>query len=359
MRLGILASIVVLALAAASPGEEPPRWTLELEVNGKQVEGSPLAWDDSRVELLLRDGKVLTFAPSEASGFRKSSSSFRSYSLGEFRKRLTQELGAGFEISGTGHYIVAHPHGQRDYWSPRFEELYRSFMHYFSARGFRLTEPEFPLVAIVFRNQHDFLQYARKEGARIGPDAKGYYSPDTNRVSLFDVSGGNANADNWHEHAETIIHEATHQTAFNTGVHRRFSAVPAWVVEGLATMFEAPGVWNSRQHTTRGDRLNRGRLSQFQRYLERRKSDSLVDLISSDRRFDLDPGASYAESWAFSFFLAETQPRKYSQYLALTARRPPFAVCTPAERMADFTEVFGKDLKMLDARFLRFISEIK
>ena len=47
------------------------------------------------------------------------------------------------------------------------------------------------------------------------------------------------------ENSATIIHEVTHQVAFNCGVHTRFNDVPRWVSEGLATMFEAKGVWNS------------------------------------------------------------------------------------------------------------------
>ena len=41
--------------------------------------------------------------------------------------------------------------------------------------------------------------------------------------------------------SDTIIHEATHQTAYNVGVHARFADQPRWLVEGLAMMFEAEG----------------------------------------------------------------------------------------------------------------------
>src|SRR5262245_20690259 len=32
---------------------------------------------------------------------------------------------------------------------------------------------------------------------------------------------------------DTMIHEATHQVAFNTGLHSRLGCNPKWVVEGL------------------------------------------------------------------------------------------------------------------------------
>ena len=77
------------------------------------------------------------------------------------------------------------------------------------------------------------------------PNTLGHYDPASNRVFLFDVTSGTS-GDDWSENADTIIHEATHQTAYNVGVHKRFTAAPRWLVEGLATMFEARGVWNAQ-----------------------------------------------------------------------------------------------------------------
>jgi hypothetical protein len=68
--------------------------------------------------------------------------------------------------------------------------------------------------------------------------------------------------------------------------------------------------------------------------------------------------AAYAESWAFSFFLVETEPQKYLECLKRTASRPPFQEYTAGERTADFTAIFGSDWRMLEARFLRFMAEV-
>ena len=130
---------------------------------------------------------------------------------------------------------------------------------------------------------------------------------------LFDVTAKDSKAD-WSENAETIIHEATHQTAFNVGVHRRFAAAPRWLVEGLATMFEAPGVWNAQYDHTQADRVNRGRLAGFRDYVaKRRQPGSLATLLTTDDAFRSDPDGAYAEAWALSFYLCETQPRLYAE----------------------------------------------
>ena len=108
--------------------------------------------------------------------------------------------------------------------------------------------------------------------------------PTSNRVFLFDVTAGTSGVD-WSENADTIIHEATHQTAYNVGIHRRFTAAPRWLVEGLATMFEARGVWNAQYDHTQADRINRGRLDGFPRLRRRRAGNRARSraLLTSDR----------------------------------------------------------------------------
>jgi hypothetical protein len=82
-------------------------------------------------------------------------------------------------------------------------------------------------------------------------------------------------------------------------------------------------------------------------------------LIASDKLFESDVITAYAESWALTFYLAETQPREYSEYLRKTAARPDFATYTGPQRIADFTSIFGDDWRMLDVRVARFIGELR
>jgi hypothetical protein len=185
----------------------------------------------------------------------------------------------------------------------------------------------------------------------------GYYSPETNRLTLYDLGG---NAKRWQDNASVVIHEATHQTAFNSGVHSRSARPPLWLAEGLATLFEARGVYDAATFAAPAERVNRGRLGDFRAVLEKRhRPEVLKSLVASDQIFQMNPGAAYAEAWAFTYFLVETEPRKYAQFFARTAARVPFSEYPPNRRLADFTAVFGADWRMLEARFLRFIADVK
>jgi hypothetical protein len=82
-------------------------------------------------------------------------------------------------------------------------------------------------------------------------------------------------------------------------------------------------------------------------------------MISSDQQFESNPIDAYAQAWAFTFFLVEKMPREYARYLQKTASRPSFTAYLSAQRLKDFTDIFGDNLALLDAQFVRFIDELK
>ncbi len=358
MRIAVAAIMIASCWTARASVAAPLGPMVRLTLRGQELEGAPLAWNAREVHLLGRDGRLWQFQPSRAAEFRQTSSQFSGYSTSELRAILLRSLGRDYEVSGTSHYLVAHPRGGRDKWAQRFEDLYRSFVHYFSVRGLTPVQPPFPLLGIVCKDRRDFQRYAADGQGAVPAGVLGWYGLESNRIVLYDMQAG-PDSQHWQQNASVIIHEATHQTAFNTGVHSRWAPPPLWVAEGLATMFEAPGVYDSRHWTQRSDRVNRGRLEAFRRRVEpNHRLESLRAMIASDRRFRVAPAAAYAEAWALSFYLVETQPSKYARYLALTAAREPFTKATAAERTAEFESVFGTDWRMFQAHFLRFMATV-
>ncbi len=355
----LLACLVYLAVVAAdwALGDEASA-AVRFKLGSATVEGRTMYWNKSSAAVLAGDGRLWQFDTAKATDVERLNQPFRSQSLVKMRADLAREFGSAFEVSAAGRYLVVHPRGHGGEWSQRFDELYRSFKMFFAVRGFQLQEPEFPLVAIIMRTKGEFQRYARKEKTQLKPSILGYYSSETNRVAMYDVTDGRGDAA-WQANAETIIHEATHQTAFNTGIHSRFAPPPQWVAEGLGTLFEARGIWDSRSTGPQADRVNRGRLTQFRHLLTKHKTDTLVQLVSNDKLFKSDIDQAYAESWALTYYLSQTQPTKYAAYLARTARRPEFQKYTSAQRLADFTAVFGENFRLLDAQFLQYVRDVQ
>ncbi len=358
MQLAILIA-VFWCRPAFAPAATPSQAMIELSYQGRKIEGSPISWNENIVHLLGRDGQLWDIGPDSVKDFKKTADQFRPFSPSEIRAMLLAELGDNYEVSGTGHYLVAHPKGQGEKWAERFEELYRSFVSYFSQRGFRCSAPPFPLIGIVCRNQREFQLHSAEKGVMVPNGVLGFYNWKSNRIMLYDM-GGSADSGNWRQNAAVIIHEATHQTAFNTGEHSRYAPPPIWLTEGLAMTFEAPGVYDAHDYPQLLERVNRGRLHDFRLLVENHhRPEVMASMIASDQLFKINPMAAYAEAWALSFFLVETEPRKYAQYLHITASRPPFSEYSSTQRTADFTSVFGANWRMLESQFLHFMKGLE
>lgn len=348
---------LLLWFAAAPLRAEPAPFMMQAMVAGKAIDGQPLKWSDDEMSLLGRDGALYEFNPSDAKNAKRYGKGFVGYNSQELQAKLRDEFDRSFEITTTPHFVVVHPHGQWRAWGDRLESLYRSFTHYMSVRGMRMSEPRMPLVAVVFRTQEDYYRHAASGGNPLPSGVLGHYEPDSNRVYLFDIEQRDGNPD-WSENAATIIHEATHQTANNVGVHSRFAEQPRWLIEGLAMMFEARGVWDNASLQQQKDRLNAARLKDFRDSAKNRPADWMTLLVGSDLPFQYYPGMAYAEAWMLTFYLCETRPQEYSAYLARVAARPAFSKYTPRERLADFTAVFGKDMKQLSAQLQHYVDEL-
>ncbi|MGD9126879.1 MAG: DUF1570 domain-containing protein, partial [Planctomycetia bacterium] len=299
---------------------------------------------------------------SEITRSKKIADKFQPYSVSQIRAQLLRELGKEYEVSGTNHYLVAHPRGQRDLWARRFEQLYGTFVNYFTVRGFQLSKPPFPLIGIVCRDHADFAKFAEASGGSADRGVLGFYSPKSNRIILFDVgkAGGQGR---WEHNYSTVLHEATHQVSFNTGLCNRLSPPPLWVAEGMAMLFEAPGVFDSAKYPTRTDRINRIRFDDYRQLIAVPSNEKVAKqlpkaLVLSDGLFRVAPEVAYAESWALTFYLVETRPRLYAKYLRLISSQPAFHTVSPSVRQLNFTNIFGDNWEMFVSGFERFMREL-
>ncbi len=347
---------MLVLIAAGEPcwGQQLRAWRMETE--SVSLQGVPIRGANRAISVLTSDGQLHPLAGQLR---MEPQGDFRPLTQGEMRAALTREFGRKMQVSQSSHYLVVHPPGQGEVWVERFESIYRAFRWFFQVRGTTPRPPRFPLAAIVFPTQQDMMHYAIREGARgLSPNLRGYYSHQSNRIVMYDVDA-QAKSAAWQQNNATLIHEAAHQIAFNTGLHSRYAPPPRWLVEGLGCLFEAPGIWNATAYPNRSDRLNQSRLADFTRRRESRRDDFLVNLITEDESlFRRDGELAYAEAWALTFFLSEHEPKRYLRYLTLTASRPPDKVLSAADKLREFASVFGDDWSMLESRCLRLLGTV-
>ena len=353
--------IAVIVLAFWLPSQESSgqeRFLIRVSVDQSTLVGHPLAWDSSSFVLLKRDGSISSHAMKKVNDYAKVNAQFAALSATKMQEQLRAEFGDKYKVTRTESFLVVHPRDGDHRWATTFENMFRQFKHYSRMRGCNITSPEFPLVAIVFKTRGEFTRYAIKTRTRISSLVVGYYSLESNRIVTFDQGKGNSDAEIIEN--PTVLHEAAHQSAFNTGVHNRFSPPPKWATEGLAVMFEAPGVHYSSRYSDQKDRINQARLAELRYHIANdRHKGKLADLVESDKLFSSEPSLAYSLSWGLTFYFAETQPRSFFSYLNDTSKRKAFSKYSPLERKQDFSRRFGGNYEMLESRLERFIEQLK
>lgn len=375
-----LTGLSFFLLSSVSIDANPPS-LIEIKTSSDVYLGKSIAHNDDISWMMDQSGMLSEIPLKKVTSFRRVATEFQKLPLAKMKLQLQEEFGPLFEVVSTRHYLICAPRGKAKAYGGVFEDLYQSFSHYFSLRGYQVKSPEFLMVTIIFPDRDQFFDYCKQDRVRASQGLLGYYHPYTNRTALFDQRTATKSARIEAERVkndrtysrlstggknltealrDTMIHEATHQVAFNTGLHSRVGENPRWVVEGLATAFESDDL---RAHTGgRGKattRINRNRLLWFVNYSQkRRKKDSLRSFVREDQLFQSSTFDAYAEAWALTFFLVETQPARYARYLKKISQRDPLKVYSAEARERDFKEAFKTNLKTLEVDYLKFIDRL-
>jgi Protein of unknown function (DUF1570) len=382
-RIARFVSVAIVIFLTLSPqiAESVDQVTLKRDGNETELSGKVLVTaQDGGILLLVPDGTLWNIEPQEIADHKQDERPFTPLTQGEAGRKALGELPAGFEIVTTSHYVICY-NTSRAYaqWvGALYERLYLAFTSYWKNRGFKLHEPELPLLVLVFATHDGYTTHVQPELGDNAGSIIAFYSLRSNRVSMYDLTGveslrrpGDKRGDSRQinqmlsrPEAETmvatIVHEATHQLAFNCGLQTRFADIPLWVLEGLAVYFETPDLGSSKGWKKIGE-VNRPRLERFRDYLTRRPAKSLLSLISDDKRFrDPRQGVdAYAEAWALNYYLIQQKPKEFLAYMEVMAAKKTLLTGGPELRVKEFQAAFGNDLDRLDAEFVKYMQRIR
>ncbi len=387
----------VLFCCIAACHAEPKARLIELKADTTTYLGKIVARSETHCFVMDRFGVMSNLPLDRLGSVKVIAENYRPSPSSDFRKQLQSEFRTGYEIQNSAHYVVVGKRGRAKAYVTLFEEIYRQVESFYSLRGFDAQAPEFTLVAIILGTQDEFKEYCGRDEVLWSKELRGYYSLKTNRVVLYDdpdllnsVTSTSAGHDSGvpfmsageltgvsgvasdptvfaallnrvaGETADTIVHEATHQVGYNIGIHSRIGESPAWVIEGLATVLEAPGV-RTREKSTAADKINAERLDWFrEEYGNRRKHGDLARMIADDDMFRNQSLDAYSNAWAFAYFMTETpaRARLFMRYLKKLSERDCLAAYTASDRLADFQSVFG-DIARVEVEFLRFMDRVE
>jgi len=327
-RLLLVLFSVVWFLPGDCLGQVTSDVMISVPYKGKKYVGQPLAWDGKEVALFRRDGRISQLPATDLNALDVVGDHYKPFGRDEMIAKLRAEFGGKYRVSPTKNFIVVHPPGSATKWARPFQDLYFRFSLYFESRGVKLEEPPVPLVAIVLRTRREYDRFIKDYQPGLEYSA-GYYSSRSNRIITYDHS----DQGKWRSSDDTL--------------------------EGLAQLFEAKGINNSRRYGDLSDRINKQALQQLiELYKKEEVAGVVQQLVRRDDMFRTDIEKAYAVSWGASLYLAEKYPRKYVAYLAYDGDRKAFRSHSEKQRAKDFAKFFGVDFNDFDARMKIFFTDL-
>ena len=349
------------------------RVSFEADKQLRTTTGELVAVDVKIGQLILdADGQLTTIAPNDLKRVDELTDKLVPTPAKELATKVLKIMPSGSRSIVTEHFVICY--NTSDVYarwnSELYEKLFKGFYRFWKEKGVELTSPRFPLVALIFETQGDYIQFASKEFAGA-QNTIGYYHQETNRLASYDLTGiqGLIPPKSQIMRAElinqivsrpqgerliaTIIHEVCHQLSFNSGLQVRLGDNPLWVSEGLATFFETPDL--STQNGWAGiGKLNKHNFLNLANYFPSRTNDSLELLLMDDNRLRKGDTmeSSYAEAWGLTFYLLKSKPKQFANYLERLRKKQPGSRSSPKERIELFRECFGEDLKKIDRDFI-------
>ena len=292
--------------------------------------------------------------------------------------------------SETKHYVILSDTSPEDVTmvGTLLEVAFQKYLDVCDALGWQPRPLRHKLVAVVFREQTDYLDFAIKNDKVTKTWAVGYYSPFFDRLVFYKSESGadvqkvvqqlNAqdrkvqqaeqmqqaagralrpNSQLTHaknqlaaEHdrindlaagsfVSTAVHEAAHQLFFHTDIQRNGSAYPLWLAEGLATNFET-----ERTDIQFGYHVdNWRRRDAFKLAWEKDGLVPLEIMLTQERFSDGTNSAEaiadfYAQSYVFTNWLMRERPTELRLYLE-SLLDGSFA--SAGQRKKKFEDIFG------------------
>gem|GEM_PF-755188 len=335
------------------PGPPPMVW---VQQRAEASMGLPIGLFVDGMMLMKPNGTISSIKSHDIVHQTITSEPFRIQDIKSLSEDLQREFGNRYRIRSAHPYLIVARPEKIKVWSDRFLRMHHSISLFCANRGLTQRSPDFPLIAIVLGNRSEFDHYALRDGAKIPSSCVGYYSQSSNRIVLYESpNDSDSNAT-----LETICHEATHQIAFNTGLHQRLAANPLWIVEGFAVQFEAPSLCNY----AKGNRSSNWPSSQKTAWQTLKKDPKrlrfmLEDIVRDDQLFQSETLDAYTVSWALSNYLAQRRNQQYINYLRKIGKREPFLPYPAGDRLSDFYEHFGSDFGILTRQISQHLDDLK
>jgi hypothetical protein len=362
-----------LAIAAAKSGFALDHITYKVDGRERKLSGQVLVEAADGVLLKTADGAFHRILSRTIANRSHDAQPLVMLTAEELAAQLLAELPPGFQVHQSTNYVVCYNTTRvyAEWTSSLLERLQKAFIQYWRKSGVDVAPSKQPLPVLVFGDQASYAEWSRPDLGAAVTNVIGYYNLDTNRITMYDLTGmqtlvregyGRGTRRDINDLLSTpaaeplvatIVHEATHQISFNCGLQTRLVDNPLWMSEGLAVVFETPDLRSSKSWS--GVKVNYSRWDLFLENLDAGRVPPLSRLVGDDELFRQPETAvdSYAQAWAWNYYLIKWRPKEYAAYLAAIRDQELLTPPDPKRRLAEFRKHFGPDFDKLEEEFFR------
>jgi hypothetical protein len=335
------------------------------------------------IALESREGQLYLIEQADIIDRRSDDTLFVPYTKAEMIDRFKKEFppSEGYHYLDTyGPFIIIYTTSKAfaSLCGRLLERLHEQYVLHWKRFGVELTEPQFPMAAVVLSSEERYRQYAKQDNVTLLKEQCAYYHKHTNRIAVYDTSGQQALQEGNQRRATAedtrsflmqpgslrnitaVIHEAAHQVGYNTGMHPRHAPSPVWLCEGLAVLHEVPDP-RHRSGWTPGPHINRPRLDQLRQYLGTpRLVSPIQNMIQDDKLFAKPATAldNYALAWGVTYYLVKKRQKELVLYLNVLQAKKPDSDDSQEIRIKDFESCFGGDWTKFYKEFHDFVRRL-
>lgn len=358
VRLSVIAMLLVLLSKPRACEADDSTWKIKVGDSNSTVLSGRIISEipGSAVLLEERNGKLHQITAKQIQSRDATETLFAPLTSSELALDLLSQVPAEFEITETEHFVFCSNSATEyvEFCGKLLESVFDQYFRFMGDLKIAVNAPVRKLPVVIFANASDFQAFAKEQHPEISfEDTPGYFSVPDNQILLLDLTGDRSirSATSIRKRlaerplqVATVVHEAVHQLAFNSGLQVRMADNPMWLSEGLAMYFES-GVSRSSLLLSRTGLVNPRHHPAFMMLVQDQKiSGGLKSLIESDTAFQNveEMPAAYAKSWALTHYLFREERIGMQKYLQGIAMRKPMVGLTAEQRTQEFQDAFGK-----------------
>ena len=375
LRFSIIAALSLLLVDSARCEAEDSTWKITVgDSAGPVITGRIVAeLPGSAVLLEERNGKLHQISSRQIESRDDAETLFAPFTSSELALDLLTQVPSGFEITETEHYVLCSNSATEyvEFCGKLLESVFDQYFRFTADLKAWVAAPGRKLPIVIFASTSDFQVFAKQQHPEISfDDTPGYFSVPDNQTLLLDLTGDRSirSATSIRKRlaekpfqVATVVHEAVHQLAFNTGLQVRMADNPLWLSEGLAMYFES-GVSRLSLLLSRPGLVNPRHYPAFMKLVQNNQiSGGLKSLIESDTAFQdaAEIPAAYAKSWALTHYLIREEKIGMQKYLQGIAKRQPMVGLTAEQRTQEFQAAFGKFPDEMEREIVSYMKRLR